>query len=95
MGQDFNTIEHCDCEDNEHEVRRVLKIETGPSDDELQVTELRRAVRHGPERVSKGQVTTQFGRPFDGLLKLGPGLHSICDCQTIGPKDVVFKPHQE
>jgi len=92
VSADFNTVEPCNCEDNQEEERRVLQIEAGANADELQVTEVRGAVRIGPERVSKGQVTTQFGRSFDKLLQLGPGLHSICDCRTIGPKDAVLKP---
>lgn len=92
MSQAFDTVESCTCEDNQEEERRVLQIETGANEDELQVTELRGAVRIGPELVTKGQVTTQFGRSFDKLLQLGPGLHNICDCRTMGPKGAVFKP---
>lgn len=95
VSQGFTRIEPCNCEVNQREVRRVLQIDPGSSGDELQVTELQGAVRYGPERVTKGQVTTQFGRSFDELFTLGPGLHSICDCQSIGPKDAIFKPHQE
>lgn len=95
MSQDFDTVESCNCEDNQVEERRVLQIEAGANADELQVTELRGPMREGPELVSKGQSTARFGRSFDELLSLGPGLHNICNCRTIARKDAVFRPKQE
>ncbi len=96
MRQKFDKVETCDCEDNQKEDRRILEIEAGANNSELQVTELRGPIREGPERVSKGQVTTQFGRSFDELLQLGPGLHSICNCRTMGgPKGAIFKPSKK
>jgi hypothetical protein len=95
MDQQFTTVETCDCKDNEQEERRILEIHFGRGPKELLVAELRPNVRIGPETVTQGQVTTQFGRSFDDLLGLGPGLHSICHRRTIGPKDSVFKPRRE
>jgi len=95
MVEPFTTVETCQCEDNQEEVRKVLQIEAGANAYELLVTELRAAMRIGPERVTKEQVTTQFGRSFDELLSLGLGLHSICNCRTIGPKGSVFRPFKE
>ncbi len=95
MDRDFKTIESCDCEDNEQEEWKTLEIEAGVTEKELQVTELMNNGHVGPIRIPEGQATTQFGRSFDELLKLGPGLHRICNCRTIGPKDAVSKARRE
>lgn len=92
MNQPFTTVETCNCEDNQEEERKVLQIEAGANADELKVTEIRATMRIGPELVTKGQVTTQFEKSFDELLKLGFGLHNICNCRTIGVKGSVFRP---
>ncbi len=95
MTQEFTTQEKCECKDNEKEERRIIQIQSGASETELLVTEFIGQIRQGPERVTKGQVTTPFGRSFDMLFDLGPGLHSSCTCKSIGPKDAIFKPRQD
>jgi len=95
VDQVFKTIESCDCKDNEQEEWRTLEIEAGANNTELQVTELMAGMRKGPIQVTDGQVTTEFGRSFDELLKLGPGLHRICNCRIIGRKDAVSKARRE
>jgi hypothetical protein len=93
MQEHCQTVETCDCAENEAENRRTILIEADNSPDELKLTLIyNNGTREGPEIVTKGQVTTSAGRSFHELLIFGPGLHSICDCRQIGPKPAVFKP---
>ena len=89
MTEEPETREDCDCEEHEREERRTIRIEIGRGKT-LNVTEIQR-VAQMHEVVNEKQVTTPFGRSYEQLVELGPGLHSICDCKSIGPKGAVSK----